>query len=417
MHKRVARNAALASVLTLSLDIAQAQIPLTAASPASAASSASSSYQPGSWTLGAWSITPQLALAAGFNDNLRLQPTDAIASPFVAAFPTVEASTDRGDDRYDVQWHGEWTRFTQSRADDTIDDELSADGLQVLDARTGLAWRLVWQDWHENLGLARTDEIAGSPAHVRTAAADLVWRHDLDAVDGPRLEFEPEISFKHYLDQREITSEADQSSLNLTARGLATMTQRDRFGPEVRYARNRFPAGTQAGDNYGIRALLLWQRDPPSEDATGDSPGHVGVGYETRTFDQLRPHYGGFALDFAWSWVRGANTFSLQGLREARDAPTEDVDELVDEHIVAGLSREWGSTWQGALSLTLGHEHYVGALFPRDDHLDGLELTLQHDLSRRWRLTFHVACLRRRSEVQEFGFTRWLGSVEVAGAL
>jgi hypothetical protein len=405
--------------LSTALGIAHAQAPTAAAAAPAPSASAPIAFQPGAWTLGSWKVTPQLALAAGYNDNIRLQSTDASASPFVAAFPTLQADRTVGEDHYDLQWHGEWTHFTRSSDDDTTNDELAADGLQVLDAHTATAWRAVWQDWHENLGLARTDEVAGSPAHVHSAALDLVWRHDLDPPAGARFEVEPGISFKHYLDQREITREADQSTFDFTARALGTLSPLDRAGLEMRFERNRFPAGTLAGDNHGVRAMALWQRDSPAEGAAAASDGHAGLGFETRAFDQYRPPYGGLTWDIGWNWPAGSNTLALQGRREALDAPTEDVDEMVDEHVTASISRTWSSSgpWAGSLSLTLGHDHYVGALFPRDDHLNALDLTLRHDLSRRWQLTFALACVQRRALVGAFDFTRWLTSVELAGAI
>lgn len=391
-----------------------------AALPASAPAAADPTYRPGAWTVSGWSVTPQLAIAGGFNSNLRAQSAQIIASPFEVVIPDVSAARVDGDDQWQLGWHAEATRFTRSRADDTLNQELSTSGLQVLGPRTALAWHAAWQDWHETLGLADADEAAPTPEHFHAEAVGAVWRHDFGVGDAPglRLEAEPTLSRKRYLDHRDLTASADADTGTLVLRGLQREDVTHRGGVELRALRTHYPTDKSLLSNTAWRAFGLMQVDAAEGADASPWSGSAAAGLEWRRFDSVRGPYRGAAWDAHAQWNGSPDlAWTFATSRGAADAPGEHVDEVVTTRVSTGVGIDVRTTWHGSLTLSESHDHYVASQLPRDDEVHAVDLQVRHDLARNWQVAVNAGWLQRHSEFEAFGFTRRLWSVVLTGSL
>jgi hypothetical protein len=407
-----------------------ATTPATAASapesPASAPAAPAALFQPAAWRRGEWAVTPQVSVAAGYNDNLRAQATDVIESPFVAVIPDLAAVRTIGDDQYQVGWHGEWTRFTRSHDDDTDNNALSASGLEVLDEHDATAWRAGWQDWHEQLGLAVPTLEAPTPDHFRAFSAGGVWRHDAgggdaggDGTNGDvahqRLELEAAASRKRYLNHRDVTILADADTASLAARWFHLDGDARRDGLELRALRTHYPTDLDVLSNNDVHASVVWQRDA-TDDATWSASASAGV--EQRIFDHARPTYRGFAWDVQGQWrARPGTTWTLASTRGAADAPGEDVDEVVTTRVTLSVTHDATARWHLAATAVVAHDAAIGSPFPRDDDVHSLDLSVHRDLARTLQLTLNLGWMQRRSQEPAFDFTRRLWSLVLSAAI
>ncbi|HSI60370.1 MAG TPA: outer membrane beta-barrel protein, partial [Ideonella sp.] len=384
-----------------------------AAQPPSPPPAAATLFQPAAWTAGSWSITPQLALAAGHNDNLRLQSSAAIASPFIALFPSLTAARPAGEGHDQLSWRSEWTRFTGSRVDSTLNTELAAEGMRLLDEQTALAWRLAWQDWHDAVGQAAPDQPVDAADHFRAMALGAVWRHDAGDAAQHRTELEPTLSRKRYQNHLEVTEQANADSASLVGRYLFTLAPSRRVGPELRVVRTRFVLTDQALSNTSWRASAMWQWD-----ATETFNGTARLGREQRHFDRFRPPYSGTTWDADLHWLaRPTTQLDFSASRAALDAPGEGADQAVSRRFALSWTQVWSPQWRATLSASHNRNQYVNAALPRQDRLRSLDLGLRCDVARNWQLGLNIGWAQRRSSISAFDFTRHLNSLVLTAAL
>lgn len=387
------------------------------ASPPDAAASAAAApqplFQPGAWQAGEWQVTPQLGVASGYNDNLRLQSSARIASPFVAVLPGLSVARAQGDNTLEFDWRSEWTRFTDSRDDDTLNSELSAAGLELLDPHTALTWNCALQDWHDALGLAAADEVAQTPDHFEAAALGAVLRHDSDDAGTHRFELEPTVSAKRYVNHREVTAVANANTASLVGRYLYLYEAGHRLGPELRVVRTNYPSDRDGLSDTDARGLgtVKW-------DAGAEVTGSFSVGGQRRWLRAPRRNYFGLVWEADWAWQFDPRTqFSFATTRGAGEAPGEGVDEVVARRASLGMGHDWSASWHGTLSASTTTNHYIGSPVSRDDRISGVDATVRYDLSRTWRLSFNYGWTKRRSEIEVFNFERQLSSIEISAAI
>jgi hypothetical protein len=371
-------------------------------------------FQPAAWTAGNWAVTPQVGVAGGYNDNLRLQPGPRIASPFIAVLPSLSVVRAQGDHSIEFGWRSEWTSFVRSHDDDTLNSEISAAGIDLLGPHTAMTWTLAVQDWHDALGLAAADDVAQSPDHFHAAALGVVLRHDTDDASTQRFEIEPTVSAKHYLNHRDVTSAADADTGSLVGRWLWLAAPFRRLGPEVRVIRTRYPAGDEDLSNTDTRGLATVK----FEAGGGSVIGSTSIGGQHRHFDATRFDYNGLTWDAEWQFQASARTqFSFATSRAAGEAPGEGVDEVVSRRASVGVGHDWSPRWHGTATASTSDNHYVGSALPRDDRVATLDFTLRIDLARDWRLSVNYGWIKRRSQIEVFNFERQLSSIELSAAL
>ena len=390
--------------------------PASAPAPAAAASepdAPTALFQPGAWKAGQWSITSQLGLALGYNDNLRSQASAPIKSRFTALLPGITADRPVGDDSYELTWRSDWTRFADSRPDDTFNTELAASGLDVYGEHTAFAWRAGWQDWHDALGLTAPEVVSPTPDHFHAFALGAVWRHDGGDTFQQRIELEPTISDKVYVNHRDTTSQADARTASLVARGLFLADGAHRYGGELRAIRTTYPTDLALISDTELRALATLQVDP-----SGPFSGNAVVGFEHRNFDRARPSYAGLTWETSAQWQPRADTTLTAGAsRAAVEAPGEEVDEAVIRRFTLGATQDWSARWHGTVTASASHDRYVDSPVPRDDDVRTIDLSLRADVSRTWEITLNYGWSHRSSVLTPFDFTRRVSSIVLTAAI
>lgn len=370
-------------------------------------------FAPGTLALADWQLTPTLLLAWGQNSNLRLQSAGVLSSHFTALMPSLTAARSVGEERYQLGWRSEWTRFDRSPIDSTLNSELSAEGLNLLGAQTALAWRLAWQDWHDSVGQADPDLPADAPDRFRALALGAVWRHDGVQDGALRLELEPTLSSRRYLNHRERTAHVDADTLGVVARALARVTPEQFVGSELRLQRNRYVQTASALGNVDARVLLSAQWTGPAAWTGG-----LKLGLQQRSFTAWRDPYQGSTWEAELHWQPAASDqLDFSTSRGANDAPGEGADEVVARRHVLAWTHHWSARWRASLTASKARSTYVSALFPRDDQLRSLDLAIRHDLGPRWQLGVNLGWFRRYSSEPGFEFQRHLRSVVLTAAI
>ncbi|MBQ0961195.1 outer membrane beta-barrel protein [Ideonella sp. 4Y11] len=363
----------------------------------------------------AWTLQPQLLVATGHNDNLRLQSAGQRRSAFVALFPTVQLQRQDGSSRLNLGWRAERTTYLSSRLDDSTNTELSADGIHLLGTRTAVAWRAAGQEWHDSVSQPDPSQPALPPDRYLAAAAGLVWRHDLALAEGasPRLELDASASRKRYRTQRALTILADADSASLIGRVLVPLAEPERrAGVELRRLRQRYPNSYQSLSHTDVRLLGLLQWEP-----TAEWSGQLQAGPQQRRFDRLRPTQGLLSWSGELRWqATPRRSLELGGQREASDVPGDGADAVLGTRWQLAWHEQWGAT-RASLTLAQVRSHYVNGFQPRDDRLRSADLALRHDLGRHWQVGLNLGWLQRRSSISGFDFTRQLGSVVLSTGL
>jgi hypothetical protein len=394
-------------------------------------------YQPASVQVGPFAVTPRLGWAVGRNDNVTLAPPTGrsallsapVKSGFVAATPEVTAALAHGDDHYQLNLHGELTRFDGSPANDTDNVELSLDGLNLLDSRTAVAWRGSVQDWHDAAGSTDLSLQAATPDatpdHYRARAVGAVVRHDSD--DGRhRVEAEATVSNKRYLNHRDVTVVGDVDTRSLVGRylyaasvGPALIT---RWLGEVRTQQSHYPSYPDvltSLDNRDTRVLLgaQWELAQAAQGAsTAPVTGSVKLGLQHKDFDAMRPAYRGVTWDALLHWSpRDRTLFDLASGRAAADSPGDGSNEVVVRQVTLAWTELWRSDWRSSLTLVAGGNHYnytAGLGVPtRQDRVASCDLAVRYDLRRTVQVGVNLGVARRRSSVPAFDYTRHLNAV------
>lgn len=372
-------------------------------------------FAPAGLPWGEWTLLPQVLVAAGHNDNLRLQSAGQRRSAFVALYPTLQLQHQDGEGRLNLAWRAEHTTYLSSRLDDSVNTELSAEGVHLLGPRTALAWRAAGQEWHDSVSQPDPSKPAAAPDRYLAAATGVVWRHDLAVAEGavPRLELDTSLSRKRYRTQRELTILADADTASLIGRVLVPLAEAERrAGLEVRRLRQRYPNSFQSLSHTDVRVMALVQWEP-----TAEWSGQAQLGPQRRRFDRLRPTQGllTWSADLRWQ-ASAQRSLELGWQREASDVPGDGADAVVGTRWQAAWHEQQGAT-RASLTLAQVDSRYVNGFQPREDQLRSADLALRHDLSRRWQIGLNLGWLQRRSTVAGFDFTRQLASVVLSTGL
>ncbi len=234
-------------------------------------SSAPPATPPLGWRIGSLTLLPRVGLSEAYNDNIDYAETQRQGSRVQTWSPSLGLSLPQGDDRYEWALRGELTRYASVPANNVHNAEAVMDAVNLTGDHSAVAWRLAWQDAHEEVGNSPLSELSSTPNRFQARAVGAVWRVDSD--DGvQRGEFEATMSRKTYLNHRETARVGDVTTRAAVARYLCTVAPATRLLAELRDVGARYSARETALDNADQRWLLGVQReagDDPSRELTG----------------------------------------------------------------------------------------------------------------------------------------------------
>lgn len=415
-------------------------------------------FVPGSSQAGPFIVSPRVALAYGFNDNVNLSPagsatgSERVKSRYLTVTPELTAVLPgEGIDKLELNLRLEATRFASSPVNDTDNAETSLDGLKLLDPRTAVAWRATVQDWHDAVGSTDLNQNAGEPDHFRAWALGAVLRHDSEDAE-TRTEVEATLSRKRYLNRRDVTRLGDADTRSLVLRRLWAGAADAGNPPQANGGNGqvqRWLAELRllGADYPGYRGLFTVPADPTEpprpvvpldntdtrlllgslwEAVDGASPfftGSAKLGWQRKHSGTGRPLVQGVTWDLvAHLQPRASTGIDLASGRVASDAPGDFADAVWIRQQSASWTELWRPDLRSTLAWVRGSNGYryssagLGAT-GRHDRIESLELGLRLDLRRDWQVGLNWSLARRQSSQAVFDYTRHLTSVMLAVAL
>ena len=389
--------------------------PVVGAGPAAdAASPALVLFEPRSVSLGPFALTPRLSYSGAYNDNINLTEFALVASRVDTWSPSLGVAWTHDEGRYELGLRAERIHYPDSPANNVRNLEGSLDAVHALDERSALAWRAALQDSHEDVGNSALGELSPTPNRFLARVIGGVWRRNLgDENDGSqRLEAEATVSRKTYLNHRETARAGDVTTRGAVLRYLQSTAPSRRWIGELRAVRSRYSLAASALDNRDTRWLVGYQWEG-SDDAPDELSGFAKAGLQTKRFDQVRPSYAGITWELGLQWRPRARTqWELGSSRAAADAPGSGANRVLERRDGVSWTEAWAQTLRTTVSVSGSRQRhaYPGGTW-RQDRVADYDVGFRHDLARQlqWGWTHSVA--KRRSSIDDLGFTRRVDTV------
>lgn len=371
---------------------------------------------PPGWRVGALTLLPRVGLTEAYNDNVDYAESQRHGSRVRTWSPSLGLSLPRGDDRYELALRGELIRYACVPTSNAHNAEVVLDAVNLAGEHSAVAWRMAWQDAHEEVGNSPLSELSSTPNRFQARAVGAVWRVDSD--DGAqRGEFEATMSRKTYLNHRETTRVGDVTTRAVVARYLFTVAPATRLLAEWRDLGARYSAREAALDNADQRWLLGILRET-SDERPRELTGSLKFGLQNKHFDRLRPTYEGMTWELSLQWrPRQGTEWELASSRHASDAPGDGSNWLLARSDMLAWTQQWSHGLRSTLVVSGGRQRhaYPGA-FTRQDRIRGHDLGLRHDLSRQWQWGWNHSVADRRSGFEGFGFSRRVDALVIEAA-
>ncbi|MFO1336745.1 MAG: outer membrane beta-barrel protein [Burkholderiaceae bacterium] len=372
--------------------------------------------EPLGWRVGALTLLPRVGLTEAYNDNIDYAESQRQGSRVRTWSPSLGLSLPHGDDRYELALRGELTRYASVPANDVHNAEAVLDAVNLTGEHSAVAWRMAWQDAHEDVGNSPLSELASTPNRFLARALGAVWR--LDSADGEhRGEFEATVSRKTYLNHRETARVGDVTTRAAVARYLCTVAPATRLLAELRDVGARYSARETALDNADQRWLVGVQREA-GDDPQRQLTGGFKLGLQVKQFDRLRPTYEGLTWELGLQWrPRPATQWELASSRIASDAPGDGSNWLLARNDTLAWTELWPHGLRSTLVVSNGRQRHVypGA-FARQDSVRGYDLGLRHEWTPHWQWGWTHSVADRRSAFEGFGFSRRVDALVVEAA-
>jgi len=369
-----------------------------------------SEFQPRAINQGGVFITLRLAADVGLNSNTLLVPVAAVSSRVEVLRPTVVATVPVGADRYDVGLTAAATRYSDAPTANTTDFEVAVSGQNRFGVRTGVDWRLSYQDAHDPIGSTNRSISALSPDHWLAASAGAQFGYGADGAMG-RIEVDTSWAKRRYQNNRATTYAADVDTANLSSRFFYRVAPKTRVLAEARITQSDFTDDTGHLDNTDYKLLVgaEWA-------ASAATSGSARIGYEAKRFSAVRPSFGGLSWEAGVRWLPlSYSLLDIKLVRTTADATGEGSNYSVNTIEQASWQHSWKPYLHSTLGVSQSHLAYNG--IARADTTSTWSASLRYDFRRWVRLGLSHEYAQRTSTNSNFDYQRRLTSITSEFAL
>lgn len=334
----------------------------------------------------------------GHNDNIQGLSTGGVSSAVLSVQPRVVAELKKSGDRYTLLYSGNYTRFTNSSADNFNNHELTAAGDNYFSARSRLGWSAGYIASTDPRG--STDRgVSAEPDRWHAPTLKGLYAYGAKGAQG-RFEFEGSYQNKRYDNNRSVTVGSDVDVTGLSGRFFYRVMPRTSAVAEIRRIDSNYSLATSPNDNIDTRYLvgLTW-------DATAKTSGTFKVGHLRKNFSAAgRSDASGSTWEGSVRW--SPLTYSVVDVITGRSlADSTGVGDYITS---TGTSVIWNHRWASYISsrVTLSNTKADFAGAGRIDKTTGAGAGLFYDFGSRFRVGLEYAHTNRSSNQAAFAFKR-----------
>lgn len=344
-------------------------------------------------------VYPTVNLAVGRNSNVTGVPAaQAISSSVLSLQPLVVAETQRGPQRYTLQYRGDYTRYASSKADNVEDHTLEAAGDYALTTRARMGWALTVQDKNDPRDSTSAEPV---PDNWRGVGARALFEYGAEGAAG-RLQAEYALGTKRYQNNQAFGStNADLDRALLAGRFFWRVMPKTRALVEARLADIDYRVDN-SNDNTDTRLLLglTW-------DATAKTTGTVKVGNQRKNYSSTRPDFSGNTVEASIDWSPlPYSTVTLSADRSADDSNDVGVSYLRNTSTGVAWTHEWTDRVATRVSYADTKRVYVNSPNGRTDKAQVASVGVLYQVGRNYQLAFDLANTRNNSSVNSNDFKR-----------
>jgi len=345
----------------------------------------------------------------GHNDNVQGLSVGGASSVVLSVQPRLVAELKKSGDRYTLLYSGNFTRFTNSSADNFNNHELTVAGDNYFSSRSRLGW---------SAGYIASTDPRGSTDRVTSAEPDrwhaptlkALYAYGAKEAQG-RVELEGSYQNKRYDNNRSVTVASDVDITGLAGRFFYRVMPRTSAVAEIRRIDSNYSLATSLNDNVDTRFLVgvTW-------DATAKTSGSFKVGHLRKNFSSVgRSDGSGSTWEGSIRWA--PLTYSVVDVITGRSlADSTGVGDYITS---TGATVVWNHNWTSYVSsrVTLSNTKADFANAGRVDRTTGAGLGVFYGFGSRYRVGLELAYTNRNSNQDAFDFKRNTTFVSLEGNL
>lgn len=345
----------------------------------------------------------------GYNDNVVGTATNTVGSTVLSAQPRIVGEMKKAGDRYTLSYTGNYTRYTNSAADNFNNHRFQLAGDNYFSSRSRLGWSAGYVDQVDPRG-STNRAVSAEPDRWTAPVARGLYTYGAKGAQG-RFEVEGALQNKRYQNNRVITEGYDVDTQAYSGRFFARVMPKTSAVFEVRHIKADYKLATSPYDNRDNRLLvgLTWE-------AAAKTTGSFKIGRQKKNFDlasMTDASRGTWEAAIRWEPLT-YSTFDLITSRAAADSTG--VGSYTNTTQTALV---WNHQWAGYLSTraTLGALKSDFAGTDRSDSTRNVGLGVFYGLGSKYRAGLELVQTRRNSSIDAFDFTRNTTFLSLEGTL
>lgn len=343
-------------------------------------------------------ITPNVGLAAGYDDNLFLSDGDEESSTLYIVSPGFRLDARTGGLVFQGTYQAQLGRYGQSRDDDYDDHTLRTQLDVALDRRNFLRVGVGYVRGHEARGT--TDRPVGTtPDEYRLTLPHITYAFGAPGAMG-RLEAFYGQADRRYYNNREFTADADRKTRELGGAFYWRVLPKTQLllearGTDIDYRASDSPF---SGDERRYYVGVSWE-------PTALITALAKVGRQQRRFDTgERERFSGTSWEGLVTWLpRRYSRVEVYSVRQTNES-TGLGDFIVTSLVGASWNHVWSDFISTGVDLRLHRDKYEG--FPREDDIAALNLKVGYRIRRWLTLGAEYTHTRRDSNLPTFDYDR-----------
>ncbi len=366
------------------------------------------SQNPAAIQAGPFFIYPTLGIAVGRDSNVAKTSSNEISSTGTLISPSLVADLASNGDRYVFGYKGKFTRYADSKENDTDSNELQFQADNTYSSR--LSSLLLANLLYAEDAQGTTDSGSTTPDRYHSFGIKGLVAYGAVEATG-RIELEAGAQSKRYTNNESITRFFDQDSLSAAARFFYRVAPKTSLVFEAR-AQNFDYVVTpelQNSKEYRLYTGLKWDMD--------DSfMGTVKVGMLNKRYDSdTKGEFTKFSYEALLRFTPLTySSFEISALRTPSES-TGSGNFLLDDV----LNAQWNHSWSNYLSsrtyLTYVNSDYSGITRTDDTYITGL--AVDYKLTRWLKVGTEFRYEKRNSNITTQDYQRNLFMVNLSGSL
>ena len=354
-------------------------------------------------------VYPSALVGVGRNDNVTGTTSNKISSSIVSLQPAVVGELKKSGDRYTLLYRGNYTRYTNSSADNFDHHELAVAGDNYFDSRNRVGWTAAYLNRTDPRG--STDRgLFSEPDRWNMQTARGLYIYGAQGAMG-RIELDGTLNRKRYENNRASTELADFNQIALAGRFYYRVAPRTSALVELRRTSTDYISSLSTNDNVDTRVLtgVTWQ-------ATAKTSGTAKIGYVQKNYSAA-----GHSNASGVTWEAGLRwsplTYSTIDLIMSK-SPV-DATGLGDYITNTANTALWNHRWSQTISsrVSLGSVHSVFANAGRTDTTLNTGAGLFYELGRSFRGGLELTRTDRSSNLSIYEFKRNVLFLSLEGTL